>query len=234
MSRRNREQVAFEESVSQTGHLSTREHKVLYPKTYNQRLYLESLNRNIITIATGCAGTGKTLLALYQGFRLMAAGKIERIVYIKPNVGLYEEREVGFLPGTKQEKMVPLTGPILDNLVKFMPVRQAEYHIEHTIECMLLADIRGRSFAKSMMILDEAQNTTPRAVKTFLTRIGQDSRIALIGDSSQCDLQPGKFVDGLGYVVQRLRNQEDVDIVHFVEGDIIRHPIIAHILARLD
>jgi phosphate starvation-inducible PhoH-like protein len=215
--------------------LSTQEHCVIHPRG-NQKRYINSIQDNVITIVYGPPGTGKSLMALYTGFRLMARGKIEKIYYVKPDVGMYGQRSRGFLPGNALEKAWPLIGPVLDNLCQFMPREQAMYHVEKgTVEVLILEDLRGRSFENSLVFLDEAQNTLPPHVKTFLTRVGEGSHFVLAGDTDQSDQKP-EFAqqNGLADVIQRLYGLEGVGIVEFNRDDIQRHPLIAHVLERFD
>jgi phosphate starvation-inducible protein PhoH and related proteins len=215
--------------------LSTQEHQVIHPRG-NQKLYLNSIYQNVITIVYGPPGTGKSLIALYAGFRLMAKGAIEKIYYIKPDVGMYGQRSRGFLPGNALEKAWPLIGPVLDNLAQFMPREQAMYHLEKgTVEVLLLEDLRGRSFDNALVFLDEAQNTLPPHIKTFLTRVGEGSHFVVAGDTYQSDQRPelaGR--NGLSDVIYRLHDLEDVGVIEFTREDIQRHPIIAHVLERFD
>lgn len=215
--------------------LSTQEHFVIHPLG-NQKKYISSIYDNVITIVYGPPGTGKSLIALYAGFRLLAKGKIEKIYYIKPDVGMYGQRSRGFLPGNAIEKAWPLIGPVLDNLCQFMPREQAMYHLEKgTVEVLILEDLRGRSFDNSLVFLDEAQNTLPPHIKTFLTRVGEGSHFVLAGDADQSDQKP-EFAcrNGLSDVIYRLRGLAGVGVVEFTRDDIQRHPIIAHVLERFD
>jgi len=234
MSRKHRENVI--EFAEAEGRLSTREHRVIHPQTESQRRYFQSMQNNILTIGAGEAGCGKTLLALYTAMKMLAQGKVERIVYIRPDVGTWGQRGRGFLPGDAFAKSAPLMGPLLDNLAVFMPIGQARYHLEKaTIEVLLVEDIRGLSFNHTFAIADEAQNLLPGNVKTFLTRVGEDSRLVLIGDTKQCDRGPEfGYEDGLSDAVRRLRNLKNVGVINFGREDIMRHPIIPEILGRYD
>lgn len=208
--------------------------KMLRPANSHQRAYVESIKSNIITLAIGSAGTGKTLLALHSAITLMntESSPIEKIIYLRSNVGMVEEKDLGFLPGTLTEKIMPLAYPVLDNLIEFMEDHKARYLIESgRIEVLPVAMVRGRSFRNTFVIVDEAQNATPSMMKTLLTRISEGSKIVLVGDTSQCDLK-ATLKSGLLDAANRLNGLSEVGIIRFTDSDIIRHPIIADILAR--
>ena len=209
-------------------------YRVLYPKNENQKKYLESLEKNTITIAVGCPGTAKTLLALYYGFLLVQARQINKIYYIKPNVGSKWERDIGATPGELQEKLSDIVlDPVKDNLPCFMTRGEMEYHLNKgTIEPKLFANIRGETFRDCLAILDEAQNIPPEAVKTFLTRLGTNCKMVICGDELQQDVNLPR--NGLTDVVGRLKNLSDVGIVRFTREDIVRNGLIKQILERYE
>lgn len=234
MKRRKHHQAAVpEHEAPEVYKLSTREHKAFYPIN-NQRHYVNLIRQNIITIAHGSPGTGKTLCALHEGIQMLSRGRVEKIIYLKPDVGMHGQRGRGYLPGSKLEKMRPLIGPILDNLCQFMPRHQVEYLIEHeTIEVLMLEDCRGRSFANCFMIFDESQNCMPGDVKTVLTRVGENSKLVVTGDTAQCDLHPDmREKNGLIDAVYRLQGLEDVGMIEFTPEDVVRHAVIPSILDR--
>lgn len=209
-------------------------YKELHPKNVNQRRYLQSLADNTITIAMGAPGTAKTLLALYYGFHQRQQGNIDKIYYIKPHVGSQWERDIGALPGEMNEKLNGLIlDPVKDNLTVFMSEGESAYHLEKgTVEAKLFANIRGATFRDCLLILDEAQNVPPAAVKTFLTRIGSNCTAVISGDPRQCDINLP--INGLSDCAKRLRGMQDVGIIEFTHQDIVRHPRIAEILARYE
>jgi phosphate starvation-inducible protein PhoH and related proteins len=211
----------------------------LFPKSENQAKYWKSLNTNTITIASGPSGCAKTLFALRYGFELIAHRYIEKIIYIKPNVGMKWERDIGALPGDAKEKMNPLIRPVLDNLSVFMPVHQAKYYIDKgVVEAMLLSDCRGVTFNNCLAILDESQNVPPAGIKAFLTRCGRDSRgndtkMVLAGDPNQCDVA-GLFTNGISDAMDRLEGVKNVGIIRFTKKDSFRSEIIRDILDKYE
>lgn len=209
---------------------------LIKPANYNQRQYVQSMRQNVISIAHGCAGTGKSLLALFTGVQLMNSedSPIQKIFYLRSNVGMSEEKGLGFLPGGMNEKILPLAYPVLDNLIQFTSEGHAKYLIEKgRIEVLPVAMVRGRSFANAFVICDEVQNCSPHMVKTLLTRVSEGSKIVLIGDSKQVDLQ-SNIQSGLMDAVRKLQGLPSVGIVEFQRSDIQRHPILADVLARYE
>ena len=204
--------------------------------TWRQDEFWNTMGKNAVTLAHGHAGTGKTLLALWKGMTLVQQGEVEKVVYIRSDVGVEFQRGRGALPGDFNEKVRPLLGPVLDNLPVMMRNQgAAEYTISKGIvEPVLLEDVRGRSFNDCFIVVDEAQNMLPSHVKTCLTRLGQDSRMAIVGDTKQSDLEVFRRDNGLLDAVWRLRDMRDVGIVQFEKKDIVRNSVIAHILDRYD
>ena len=205
-------------------------------QTYRQEEFNHLIRTNTVTIAHGSAGTGKTLLALWTGLSLVAKGDFDKVVYIRSDVGVEFQRGRGALPGDMSEKIAPLLGPILDNIpVCCRSHGAANYLLEKGIvEPLLLEDIRGRSLNKSFVIVDEVQNFLPIHVKTCLTRVGSESKMVLIGDTKQADLDVFRRENGLVDAIYRLRHLQDVGILEFHKEDIVRNSVIAHILDRYD
>lgn len=203
-----------------------------YPKTDRQEDLWTSLNKNTVTIAIGPAGVGKTLVALWWGLTEIAKGNIQKIYYVRSDVGCAYQRNRGALPGTMEEKMKPLVGPVYDNLSIMTRSRgAADYLLDKKIvEPILLEDIRGRSFNECLILFDEAQNSLPENVKTVLSRVGKDSRVIVTGDTRQIDLDAFKPENGLLDCYHRLFGIVGVGRVRFEREDIIRNGIIADIL----
>jgi phosphate starvation-inducible PhoH-like protein len=222
------------EQLEQNLQLNTRRQdiKPFTPKTEKQDLLWETLNRNTVTIVVGPAGTGKTLTLLWYGMHHLSLGHYEKIYYVRSDVGVEHQRGRGALPGTMDEKMAPLIGPIYDNL-PLMTRSQgaAEYLLtKKIIHPILLEDVRGRSFNNCFVIFDESQNATPDQVKTVLSRVGEQSKIALTGDTKQVDLEVFNRRSGLIDAYCRLSGIRGVGRVEFSHDDIVRNGILADIL----
>ena len=211
---------------------------VMPPKflTWRQEDFWNTLKRNTVTIASGVAGSGKTLMALHFGLSGVASGDFEKVYYVRSDVGVEYQRGRGALPGDMSEKIAPLIAPIFDNLPCIMRSQgAAEYLLnKKIIDPILLEDIRGRSLNEAFVIVDESQNFLPQQIKTCLSRVGKDSKICLIGDTKQTDMEVFRRENGLVDAIHRLRNLTEVGIVEFMKEDIVRNSVIAHILDRYD
>jgi phosphate starvation-inducible PhoH-like protein len=203
-----------------------------YSKTDHQEDLWTSLNKNTVTIAIGPAGVGKTLVALWWGLTEISRGNLEKIYYVRSDVGCAHQRSRGALPGTMEEKMAPLVGPVYDNLtVMTRSQGAANYLVEKkVVDPILLEDLRGRSFSDCLIIFDEAQNATPEQVKTTLSRVAERSKVIVTGDTRQIDLEAFKTDNGLLDCYHRLANISGVGRVRFDRSDIVRNGIIADIL----
>jgi phosphate starvation-inducible PhoH-like protein len=204
--------------------------------TWRQEELWNSFKRNTVTIGFGAAGTGKTLIALHYGLFGIAQGQFDKVYYVRSDVGVEFQRGRGALPGDLSEKIAPLIAPVLDNLPCIMRSQgAAEYLLnKKIIEPVLLEDIRGRSLNNAFIIVDESQNFLPSHCKTVLSRVGKDSKICLIGDTKQTDLEVFRRENGLVDAIHRLRNLSEVGVVEFDKEDIVRNSVIAHILDRYD
>jgi PhoH-like ATPase len=184
------------------------------PKNKDQQFSIELLTDNTIPAVSliGKAGTGKTMLALAVGLhKTLEEGIFQRIFVTKPVIPVGRQ-DIGFLPGDKEDKMLPWVQSIFDNLVPLSSNNQKmtlDYLMAtHLLEIESIAHIRGRSIAKSWIIIDEAQNLTPHEVKTILSRVGEGSKIVLTGDIYQIDspyLDAGS--NGLSYLVSKFKGQ---------------------------
>lgn len=206
------------------------------PRNEKQRSFWSAMYNNTVTIAHGCAGTGKTLLALWFGLLEVSDKVYEKVIYVRSDVGTDHQRGRGALPGTLEEKMLPLIGPLLDNLPVFMKTAGAADYVLRTkkVEPMLLEDIRGRSFNDCFIVVDECQNFTVEQMKTVLTRVGTNSKIVLVGDTRQADLDVFRRRNGLEDAVLRLDGLKDVDVIQFNRDEIVRNSVISHIIGAYD
>ncbi|HZS84835.1 MAG TPA: PhoH family protein [Stellaceae bacterium] len=197
-----------------------------------QAAYIRALRERELVFGLGPAGTGKTYLAVAAAVDNLMSGTVERIVLSRPAVEAGER--LGFLPGDLREKVDPYLRPLYDALYDMMPAEQIEKRLATgEIEVAPLAFMRGRTLAHAHVILDEAQNTTPVQMKMFLTRLGENARMAVTGDLSQVDLPRGTR-SGLRDALETLRGIEEVSVVEFSEADVVRHPLVARIVRAYD
>ena len=202
------------------------------PRSAGQARYVEALREADLVLAVGPAGTGKTYLAVAIAVAMLAAGNVDRIVLSRPAVEAGER--LGFLPGDLREKIDPYLRPLYDALYDMMPAEQVMKRLSSgEIEIAPLAFMRGRTLSNSFVILDEAQNTTPVQMKMFLTRLGENSRMAVTGDLSQVDLPAGAR-SGLAEALTVLDGVEGVGILRFTEADVVRHPLVTRIVRAYD
>ena len=202
----------------------------LQPRNRSQEKYiLELLNQDKnIVFGIGPAGTGKTMLACLAAVKAFLEGEVERIVVTRPAVSADED--LGFLPGTLEEKMAPWTRPIFDVFREHFYANEIEGMIkEGVIEISPLAYMRGRTFKDSYIIADEMQNATPNQMKMLLTRIGNNSKMVVTGDLAQADrLKDNGLID----FVNHLKDSETsrISTVKFHHGDIERHEAVTEVL----
>jgi phosphate starvation-inducible PhoH-like protein len=202
------------------------------PRTPTQARYIEAIQRHDLTFGLGPAGTGKTYLAVCMGVSLYLANQVERIILSRPAVEAGER--LGFLPGDMKEKVDPYLRPIYDALYDTLPADQVTRKLENgDIEVAPLAFMRGRTLKNAFVLLDEAQNTTAMQMKMFLTRLGENSRMVVTGDLSQIDLPPGQ-ISGLAEAVQTLSDVKGIAMERFGAKDVVRHPLVARIVAAYD
>ncbi len=206
--------------------------KSIYPKTFNQRVYINAIESYDLTFGTGPAGTGKTYLAVASAVAALKKGKVKKIILTRPVVEAGEN--LGFLPGDLKEKIDPYLVPLYDALYEMLGVVQTTALMEKgIIEIAPLAYMRGRTLENAFVILDEAQNTTRAQMKMFLTRLGFASKMIITGDPTQTDLS-SNHVSGLSQAVQLLETLADIKVIKFERIDVIRHPLVQHILERYE
>ncbi|MDN5746382.1 MAG: PhoH family protein, partial [Nocardioidaceae bacterium] len=202
------------------------------PKTINQKRYVETIDNHTVTFGIGPAGTGKTYLAMAKAVQALQAKQVTRIIMTRPAVEAGER--LGYLPGTLTEKIDPYLRPLYDALHDMLdPESIPKLLAAGTIEVAPLAFMRGRSLNDSFIILDEAQNTTPEQMKMFLTRLGFGSKIVVTGDVTQVDLPSGTN-SGLRVVEGILEGVEDLAFVRLTGEDVVRHKLVARIVAAYD
>ncbi len=198
------------------------------PKTEGQRRYVEAIRSHPVTFGIGPAGTGKTFLAVATAVSALVRGHVKRLILVRPAVEAGEK--LGFLPGDMAAKVNPYLRPIFDALGAVMPKGQVNQYVERdVIEIAPLAYMRGRTLDNAFIILDEAQNATPKQMLMLLTRLGPRSVCVVTGDTSQTDLGHGE-ISGLEDAVRRLHDVEGVAVCEMGPEDIVRHEMVARIL----
>lgn len=202
----------------------------ILPRNKHQEQYVLRLldPTKDIVFGIGPAGTGKTLLAVQVAVKMFKEGQVDKIIVTRPAVSVDED--LGFLPGTLEQKMAPWTRPIFDVLREYFDARQIEGMIEEgIIEIAPLAYMRGRTFKHAFILADEMQNATQNQMKMLLTRLGEGSMMAVTGDLAQADrLKDNGLIDFTGLLESK--NYEHLDIVRFEQGDIERHEAVREVL----
>jgi phosphate starvation-inducible PhoH-like protein len=197
-------------------------------KTPGQAKYLAAIAENDLTICTGPAGTGKTYLAVAAAAGLLKKGHAKRLLLARPAVEAGER--LGFLPGDLQAKVNPYLRPLFDALNDMMDFEQVKrFMMNDVIEVVPLAFMRGRTLNDSVIILDEAQNTTISQMLMFLTRLGQGSKMIVTGDVTQVDLPPGT-PSGLADALLKLQGIKGIATVELDKADIVRHRLVQDIV----
>jgi len=202
------------------------------PKTAGQKTYIEAIFGNDLTICVGPAGTGKTYLAVAAAASMLKRNQVKRLVLARPAVEAGER--LGFLPGDLQAKVNPYLRPLFDALHDMMDFEQVKrFMVNDVIEVIPLAFMRGRTLNDSVIILDEAQNTTVAQMLMFLTRLGHNSKMIITGDASQVDLPPRER-SGLIDATERLKGIKGIAMVELERGDIVRHRLVQSIVDAYD
>lgn len=205
---------------------------IIRARTVNQQRLVALYDRNDLLFAVGPAGSGKTYTAIALAVRALKEKQVRRIILTRPAVEAGEK--LGFLPGDMKEKLDPYLQPLYDALNDMIPPAKLQKYLEEgTVQIAPLAYMRGRTLDNAFVILDEAQNTTLSQIKMFLTRMGRNARFIVTGDVTQIDL-PRKSDSGLVRAMQILRDVEDIGIVEFDKRDIVRHPLVKHIVEAFD
>ncbi len=205
--------------------------KPIRPKTAGQKRYVDAIRSNVITFGLGPAGTGKSWLAVAMAVHALQTKKVQRIILTRPAVEAGER--LGFLPGDLMAKIDPYLRPLYDALYDMVELEGAQKLLERqAVEVAPLAFMRGRTLNDSFIILDEAQNATPEQMKMFLTRIGFGSQVVVTGDTTQIDVPDGR--SSLIGLERTLSGIEGLAFVHLKTGDVVRHRIVADIVAAYE
>jgi phosphate starvation-inducible PhoH-like protein len=198
------------------------------PRTRGQADYLEAIRTHGLTIGVGPAGTGKTYLAMAAAVSALLNKSVERLILTRPAVEAGEN--LGFLPGDLKEKVNPYLRPLYDALYAMVDRDRARRMLDReVIEVAPLAFMRGRTLSNAFVILDEAQNTTCAQMKMFLTRLGENSKCVVTGDTTQIDLPP-RTRSGLLDAMARLEGVEDIAVIRLKRADVVRARLVQNIV----
>lgn len=206
--------------------------KLVKPKSHGQKRYVDAISKNDIVFGIGPAGTGKTYLAVAMAAKALKEKTVNRLILTRPAVEAGEK--LGFLPGDLQEKVNPYLRPLYDSLNDILGPEKTQKLIEkNIIEIAPLAYMRGRTLDDAVIILDEAQNTTPEQMKMFLTRLGFGSKAIVTGDVTQVDLPRGQH-SGLLEAQRILSGVEGISFQHLTGDDVMRHQLVQRIIAAYE
>ncbi len=209
---------------------SERDTTPLEARTPNQSRYLDSLQSKELVFATGEAGCGKTFIAATWAADRLLAKDFSKIIVTRPV--LQADEDLGFLPGTVEEKFAPYFRPVYDILAKRLGYSFLQYCLRPEIgkvEIAPFAYMRGRTFSDAVVILDEAQNVTVKQMKMFLTRLGENCVVIVNGDAGQIDL-PSESLSGLKDALSRFEDDELVSVIRFDKNDSVRSPLCSRVL----
>lgn len=204
---------------------------IVSAQTEGQKRYIIEMKNNDIVFCFGPAGTGKTAVAVGIALQYICAPipTYEKLIIMRPAKEACDEK-IGYLPGDMGEKMSVWIAPVLDNMEVFIDKRQIKNLMwEQRVEVIPLAFARGRSLNNAFIIVDEAQNLTPKQVLMVLTRLGKNSKMVLNGDLAQSDV---RGYSGLADAIDRLQDIDGISFCEMDASDIVRHPLIAEILDR--
>ena len=197
-------------------------------RSENQQLLIDAFANKDMIFVTGPAGTGKTYLSIALAVKALKEKQVKKIILSRPAVDAGEK--LGFLPGDMKDKIDPYLQPLYDALEDLLPVAKLQDMMEkHIIQIAPLAFMRGRTLNDAVVILDEAQNTTPAQIRMFLTRMGWNTKMLITGDLTQIDLQHGQQ-SGLRDAIHILRNVDGIAFIEMCEKDIVRHKLVTRIV----
>lgn len=206
--------------------------KPIKSRSENQQELVDAFEKDDMIFAVGPAGTGKTYLSIALAVRALKNKDIKKIILSRPAVEAGEK--LGFLPGDMKDKIDPYLQPLYDALEDMIPTVKLQDMMEkHVIQIAPLAFMRGRTLSDAVVILDEAQNTTPAQIRMFLTRMGWNTKMIITGDMTQIDL-PRQQKSGLKEALQILDGVEGISIVNLNQKDIVRHKLVTRIVKAYD
>jgi phosphate starvation-inducible protein PhoH and related proteins len=202
------------------------------PKGQNQTLFWEAMEQKDLVINAGPAGVGKTHLAIGFAVEQFLAQRVNKIILTRPIIEAGER--IGFLPGTAEDKLSPYLIPLMDELSYFTNVNEVEqWKLHKILEVIPLGLMRGRTLKNAIIVADEMQNATWQQLKMLVTRLGQNSKMIIVGDLSQSDLHSSQQGALLAFI-ERLMEIDEVGICRMENRDIVRNPLIAKILEKID
>ena len=202
--------------------------RAIKARSENQQKLIDAYNDNDMVFAVGPAGTGKTYLSIALAVKALKEKTAKKIILSRPAVEAGEK--LGFLPGDMKDKIDPYLQPLYDALEDMLPqVKLQDMMEKHVIQIAPLAFMRGRTLSDAVVILDEAQNTTPAQIRMFLTRMGWNTKMIITGDMTQIDL-PAKAKSGLIEALHILNKVEGIGIVNLDRSDIVRHKLVTKIV----
>lgn len=206
--------------------------KPITARSENQQRLVKAFEENDLVFATGPAGSGKTFIAIALAVRALKDKEARKIILSRPAVEAGEK--LGFLPGEMKDKLDPYLQPLYDALQDMIPaVKLKEYMENNVIQIAPLAFMRGRTLNDAVIILDEAQNTTPHQIKMFLTRLGMNAKMIVTGDVTQIDLPPST-TSGLIQAMHILKGVKGIGRIEFTKKDIVRHKLVQRIVEAYD
>lgn len=206
--------------------------KPITARSENQQRLVKAFEENDLVFATGPAGSGKTFVAIALAVRALKNKEARKIILSRPAVEAGEK--LGFLPGEMKDKLDPYLQPLYDALQDMIPaIKLKEYMENNVIQIAPLAFMRGRTLNDAVIILDEAQNTTPHQIKMFLTRLGMNAKMIVTGDVTQIDLPPST-TSGLIQAMQILKGVKGIGRIEFTKKDIVRHKLVQRIVEAYD
>jgi len=202
--------------------------RAITPRSDNQKRFVEDYRTNDMLFAVGPAGSGKTYVSIALAVRALKNKEVRRIILSRPAVEAGEK--LGFLPGDMKDKIDPYLQPLYDALLDMIPAQKLQEYMElQTIQIAPLAFMRGRTLNDAVVILDEAQNTTPQQIKMFLTRMGHNTKMIITGDVTQIDL-PRTARSGLVEAMTVLNGVKGISFIMMDERDIVRHKLVTRIV----